>query len=285
MERKLWLRLYAVIWSVHHPCPPTRVSHSDRWVILVYLWACLHDRPTQWACQRCHWPPDLRWSRLPSQPTMSRRLRSASVNDLLNALLARYRGSAKDDWVRYLDARPLTVGGMSKDPDAADGYGAGGYFRGYKLHAVFGRGAVPLAWEVKPANYSEPTTARLLVNRLGGSGYLVGDPSYDSNPLAEQAGQRGHQLVAKPKRASGAGRGHHPQSRYRLQGLALLKRPFGDALYRSRATIERRFGQQTGNGLGALPLWVRRMHRVKRWVQAKLLIVALKGLPDYPLAA
>ncbi|HJZ93896.1 MAG TPA: transposase [Gemmataceae bacterium] len=285
MERKLWLRLYAVIWSVGHPRPPVRVSHADQWVVLVYLWACLHDRPTQWACRRCHWPPDLRPPRLPSQPTMSRRLRSAGVNALLNALLARYRGRPEDDWVRYLDAKPLPVGGMSKDPDAADGFGADSYFRGYKLHAVFGRGPVPLAWEVRPANYGEPTTARLLVNRLGGTGYLVGDPSYDSNPLAEQAGQQGHQLVAKPKRPAGAGRGHHPQSPFRLRSLALWDRPFGRALYHSRAAIERRFGQETGNGLGALPPWVRRRHRVKRWVQAKLLIIALKAVPDSPLAA
>src|SRR3954470_14362208 len=145
MERKLWLRLYAVIWSARHPRPPARVSHPDRWVVLVYAWACLHDRPTRWACDPAHWPPDLRPARLPSQPTMSRRLRSAGVNALLNALLARHRASPADDWVRYLDAKPLPVGGMSKDPDAADGYGAGGYFRGYKLHAVFGRGPVPLA--------------------------------------------------------------------------------------------------------------------------------------------
>jgi hypothetical protein len=285
MERKLWLRLYAVIWSVRHPRPPAGVSHADQWVVLVHLWACLHDRPTRWACQPGHWPPDLRPARLPSQPTMSRRLRSAGVNALLNALLARYRGSPQDDWVRYLDAKPLAVGGMSKDPDAADGYGAGGYFRGYKLHAVFGRGPVPSAWEVTPADRGEPTTARVLVNRLGGGGYLVGDPAYDSNRLADQAGRRGHQLVAKPKREAGAGRGHHPQSRFRLRGLALLRQPFGRDLYRSRAAIERRFGQETGNGLGALPPWVRRRHRVKRWVQAKLLIIALKAAPESPLAA
>ena len=76
---------------------------------------------------------------------------------------------------------------------------------------------------------------------------------------------------------AGAGRGHHRQSPCRLRGLDLLGRPFGRALYRSRSAIERRFGELTAAGLGALPPWVRRRHRVKRWVQAKLLIVARKA--------
>ena len=285
MERKLWQRLYAAVWATHHPRPPRGVSHPDQWVVLVYGWAVLHDRPTVWACRRNHWPPDLAPARVPSQPTMSRRLRSAGVNALLNALLRRHRGDPRADWVKYLDGKPLAVGGLSKDPDARDGYGAGGYFRGYKLHAAYGRGPGPLAWEVRPANQAEPTAARVLVNRLGGGGYLVGDAGYDSNPLADQAGRRGHQLVAPPKKAAGAGRGHHPQSPYRLRGLALLGTAFGRALYRSRAAVERRFGRLTAAGLGALPPWVRRLHRVKRWAQMKLLIVALKDVHPPPLAA
>src|SRR5262245_12204743 len=139
MERKLYWRLYHAVWSVRHPCPPPGVSHADQWIVLVFLWACLHDRPTDWACQPRHWPHDLGPVRLPSQPTMSRRLRWRSVNALLNALLGHFRGDPRADWVKYLDGKPLPVGGMSKDPDARDGYGAGGYFHGYKLHAVVGR--------------------------------------------------------------------------------------------------------------------------------------------------
>jgi hypothetical protein len=285
MERKLYGRLYQAVWAVRHPCPPAGVSHADRWIVLVFLWAAVHDRPTSWACRPEHWPDRLGPLRLPSQPTMSRRLRSAAINALLNALLRHFRGDPRADWVKYLDGKPLPVGGLSKDPDARDGYGAGGYFKGYKLHAVFGRAAVPLAWEVRPANYAESTTARRLVNRLGGGGYLVGDAGYDSNPLAEQAGRRGHQLVAPPKKQHGAGQGHHRQSPFRLRGLALLQGAFGQALYRSRAAVERCFGRLTAVGLGALPPWVRRLHRVKRWVQAKLLIAAVRYAKPSPLAA
>src|SRR5262249_34138590 len=156
------------------------------------------------------------------------------------------------------------------------------YFNGYKLHAAWGAAAVPLAWEVCPANVAEPKVARLLVSRLGGAGYLVGDSSFDSNPLFDQAGRRRHQLGAPPKRA-----GHRRHSPYRLRARELLARPFGRALYRSRSFVERCFGQLTsfGGGLGPLPSWVRRAHRVRRWVQAKLLINAARALSRQALAA
>jgi Transposase DDE domain len=287
MERNLWTQLYHAVMTTPYPNPARKVSHSDRWIVLTFLWAAVHDRPTAWAAVPGHWPQDLRPRRLPAQATLSRRLRSAAVGALCNALLRRYRGDPRANWVKYLDGKPLPVGDFSKDPDARRGRGPDNYFKGYKLHAVWGTAPVPLAWEVRPANAGEPTTARLLVGRLGGAGYLVGDSNYDSNPLAEVAGRRGHQLVAPPKKKAGAGPGHHPQSAFRLRGLALLQQPLGRALYRSRSFVERCFGHLTsfGGGLGPLPSWVRRKHRVKRWVQAKLLINAARALFHQPLVA
>lgn len=287
MERNLWKPLYEAVMAVSYPDPATGVSHSDRWIVLTFLWAARHDRPRRWACDPKNWPPPLRPCRLPSASALSRRLRTAAVGRLRNALLARYRGDPRHDWVKYLDGKPLPVGDFSKDPDAAWGRGPDSWFKGYKLHAVWGTAAVPLAGEVRPANAGEPTTARLLVNRLGGQGYLVGDAGYDSNPRAALAGRRGHQLVAPPKKRHGAGRGHHGQSPFRLRALELLRHPFGEALYRSRAFVERCFGNLTsfGGGLGPLPSWVRRRHRVKRWVQAKLLINAARAHSRQRLAA
>ncbi|MBV9692456.1 MAG: transposase [Alphaproteobacteria bacterium] len=287
MERNLYQPLYEAVMAVSYPDPATGVSHSDRWVALAFLWSALHDRPRGWACDPRNWPPDLRPCRLPSESTLSRRLRTAAVGRLLNALLARCRGDPRHDWVKYLDGKPLPVGDFSKDPDARWGRGPDSFSKGYKLHAVWGSAAAPLAWEVRPANAGEPTTARLLVNRLGGEGYLVGDRGYDSNPLAGTAGRRRHQLVAPAKKGGGAGRGHHPQSPFRLRGLELLTHPFGQALYRRRAFVERCFGNLTsfGGGLGPLPSWVRRTHRVKRWVQAKLLINGARALSRQGLAA
>jgi len=286
MERNLWNLLYDAVMTTDYPQPARSVRFSDRCIVLTFLWAALHDRPTTWACDRRNWPADLRPPRLPSQPTMSRRLRSAAVGRLLNALLSRYRGDPRHDWVKYLDAKPLPVGDFSKDPEAAWGHGPDSWFKGYKLHTVWGRAPLPLAWEVRPADHAEATTARVLVRRLGGSGYLVGDSSFDSNPLHEIAGRRGHQLVAPPKKR-GRGLGHRRHSVGRLRALELLTHRFGEALYRSRSFVERCFGQLSsfGGGLGPLPSWVRRRHRVKRWVQAKLLINAARACSRQGLAA
>src|SRR5262245_45518225 len=79
MERNLWTALYEAVMTVAYPEPARGVHHPDRAVVLVYLWAAVHDRPTAWACRPEHWPDDLRPAELPAQPTMSRRLRTAAV--------------------------------------------------------------------------------------------------------------------------------------------------------------------------------------------------------------
>jgi hypothetical protein len=61
----------------------------------------------------------------------------------------------------------------------------------------------------------------------------------------------------------------------------LLENPapqFGEALVGQRSAIERQFGNLTnwGGGLTCLPSWVRTHRRVHRWVQAKLVLTALK---------
>lgn len=283
MDRDLWLRLYTAVMTTAYPGPAAGVTHPDRRVALVYLWAAAHRRATRWACDPRHWddwalPP----ARLPSQPTMSRRLRAAPVGRLFAALVRRFRGDPRAGWVKYLDSYPLPVGNYSHDPDATTGYGAGGYFRGYKLHAAWGAAPAPLAFEVLPAHRAEPTTARVLVRRLGGGGYLVGDSSYDSNPLHRTAAARGHQVVAPPKKR-GRGLGHHRQEPGRLRSRALLGGAFGRAVYATRSAVERWFSRLEGVGLGRLPGWVRRPWRVKRWVQAHLLILAAQATAGQPL--
>src|SRR5262249_55450342 len=153
------------------------------------------------------------------------------------------------------------------------------WIKGYKLFAVWGPAAVPLAWAVAPADVSESSRAERLIPRLRGGGYLLGDALYDSNRLYELAMSRGHQLIAPPKRA-GRGLGHHPQSPHRLRGLELRATRFGRALYAARGAIERRFGQLTsfGGGLSGLPSWVRRSGRVGMWVEAKLIIKGVRAL-------
>ena len=86
MEHQLWKAIVAVLLALDNPQTLTRFDFSDRDIVKVYYWAVIHDRPTSWACRKRNWPIHLRKRPLPSAATMSRRLRSASVVALLDAL-------------------------------------------------------------------------------------------------------------------------------------------------------------------------------------------------------
>jgi hypothetical protein len=76
------------------------------------------------------------------------------------------------------------------------------------------------------------------------------------------------------------GLGHRRNSPSRLRSIELLTTQFGTELYRERGTIERQFGVLTCTGgiLGPLLAWVRRFHRVRHWVQAKMILNALRWI-------
>jgi hypothetical protein len=276
MERELWTVLYHIAMMCDEPQTRREEVYRDSQIAVVYFWAALHDRPTCWACQPAHWPDDLRPGKLPSQPTMSRRLRTTEVQRLLYVMGQRLVKSREPGWVAVVDGKPLVVGPHSKDPDCPWGHAARGYARGYKLHAIYGTSPMPLAWELTPINVGESEVAARLIPTLGGGGYLLGDKQYDSNPLHEAANQAGYQLVAQRKRPH-AGLGHRQHTPGRLRSIALLQNKFGQSLYRCRDDVERQFGWLTSHagGLAPLPSWVRRYHRVQSWVQAKLIIHAI----------
>src|ERR1019366_2086572 len=77
-----------------------------------------------------------------------------------------------------------------------------------------------------------------------------------------------------PVPAKARGTGHHYLSPHRQTGLALARSTAGIELLMSRIGIEQSFGQLTsfGGGLGPLPAWIRRPHRVVVWIAAKFLI-------------
>jgi hypothetical protein len=273
MERELWTPLYRLLRQVGAEISQAGVTYQPGHIAAVLLWAALHDRPVSWACQRRHWPPDLRPARLPAPSTMSRRLDDVAVGLVLRGVEARLAATAEPALDPAIDGKPLVVGGASKDPEAKAGRAARGMARGYKLHAVWGGRPVPEAWEVEPLNVCETVVARRLLARLGGGGYLLGDSRFDSSGLHDAAAARGYQLVA-PGSCKATGRGHCYQSPHRRRCRDLLAGAFGRGLYDGRRAIERSFGNATsfGGGLGPLPAWVRRLHRVRRWVAAKLLI-------------
>lgn len=280
MERELWPVLYRTVCDVARGFHQKYV-HIPGWVLIVImLWAALHDRPVSWACCSRNWATtQLRPLRFPSNATMSRRVDRVGVGLLWRAIEERLRAEAATHpaLVAFLDAKPLPVSGVSKDPDARYGRAAGGKAKGYKLHTIWSARPLPEAWEVTPMNTQERIVARRLFQQLHSGGYLLADGNYDSNPLFDLAWEHGYQLVTALPRGQP---GHVRQSPQRLRSIAMMKQRFGKELYRKRIRIEEAYGNATafGGGLAPLPAWVRGLERVHTWVWAKLLINAVRIL-------
>lgn len=274
MERELWKSLYDLARLLDNT---TGDQFYLNWEIaVVYLWAVVHDRPTVWACDLANWPSEGVVCRLPCQSTVSRRLRNEDVIDLLAAMESQLSVDVQDRLVWSIDGKPLPIGAHSKDPDAKLGFSGNGFSKGYKLHAIWGETPTPSSWCVESMNVGEAKVARRLVEQHHAKGYLLGDRQYDSNPLHEVTSKKEIQLVAPQKRKGKLGSRKHSASR--IHALNLLEKEFGKALYKMRWAIEQAFGNLTsfGAGLGPLPSWVRRRHRVHLWVQAKILINAAR---------
>ena len=280
MERELWPLLYQAVRQVAQSFRQKYVQHQPHVLVLVLLWAAVHDRPISWACRPQHWSTTkLRPARIPSHSTLSRRLDRLVVGTFLRALEQHLRDHGQPGLLSFLDGKPLPVGGCSKDPDAKVGRGAGRLAKGYKLHTLWGQRVLPEAWEITPLNADEATVAARLFAQAPGAGYAVADGNYDSSPLFDEARRHGYQLVV-PMPDPNAGQGHHYQSKDRKRCIELVHGEFGQSLLGQRRRIEQSYGNATsfGGGLGPLPAWVRGLGRVRTWVWAKLLINAVRIL-------
>src|SRR5262245_55484155 len=116
-------------------------------------------------------------------------------------------------------------------------------------------------------------------------GYLAADANYDSNKLRRACDERGDLQLVTPRRyGPGNGTGHRRQAASRLRSIAISEAPFpafAGQLRKDRSEVERQFGNLTnwGGGLTCLPAWaawVRTHRRVRRWLQAKLVLTRLK---------
>src|SRR5262245_47668898 len=89
MEAVIWKTVYRIVQDVRATRPPRGKRFGDWLIVLTLLWAAMNHRPVSWAVQRGAWPVwCLRWiPRLPSSSTMSRRLRSRTVQEFLKAVL------------------------------------------------------------------------------------------------------------------------------------------------------------------------------------------------------
>jgi len=287
MGHQLWKAIVAALAALDKRPKPGRCKFSDERIVQVYYWAVVHDRPNAWACRPANWPAPLRGRPLPSPSRLSRRLRSKPVVGLLDALERRVVAPAEPGAFWAIDGKPLAIGGCSKDRQAGYGRAAGGMARGYKVHAIVGPGGVA-AWRVAPMNMDERVMAERLIRSAGIQGYLVGDSNYDSNKLHAVCERlRELQLVTRRRYGPGKGTGHRKQTAGRLRSMARVENPFpefADRLLADRATVERAFGNWVnwGGGRTGLPAWVRTHRRVRRWVQAKLVLTAVKRVTPVP---
>jgi hypothetical protein len=272
MERELWKRVYQMVNDIANGSSIKRAAFDDARIVLVYLWAVLHDRPVSWACQKSNWPIYDWRKQLPTSSTMSRRMRTTGLQSLLRAVEHSFTSNMPTNLCRWIDAKPLPIGASSGDKQAGYGYAAGTKAKGYKLYAIADSYKGFISWCVHPMQCNETRIALELIPNLDHPGYLVGDSAYDSNNIYDLAATKEIQLIAN-KRKRGAGLGHYKHSKHRLRAKELLTRSFGTDLLEKRDQIERMFGQLTtfACGLKPLPNWVRTKFRVENWVRAKMI--------------
>jgi hypothetical protein len=213
---------------------------------------------------------------------MSRRLRTKQIQQSLDEVERTLKNRFPRSTCRFIDAKPLPIGGCSKDKHSRFGRGAACIARGYKLYAVSDLRQGFVRWTIRPMNQNEAKVAADLIAALDCGGYLVGDSAYDSNKLYDIASKRSVQLMACHRR-KGKTLGHRRHSPYRLKSRALLKQPLGKSLIKERTSIERMFGNLVSfaGGLKPLPHWVRTLPRVRRWVQAKMILFHLWRMGRY----
>src|SRR6188508_3653020 len=85
MEAKLYREVYQLVTASAPAARRPRELYSDAWVVVMFLWAVIHDRPVSWASRPEHWPEDLDRP-LASQSRLSRRLRTLGVVLLIEQL-------------------------------------------------------------------------------------------------------------------------------------------------------------------------------------------------------
>ena len=142
MERELWPGLYHRVMEAGESFRLADVTFQPHVIVLVLLWAALHDRPMCWACNQRNWSTTtLRPATIPSASTVSRRLRRLDTAMFVREILTRLRGVSP--LLSAVDGKPLPVGGASGDPDARSGRARGRLGQGLQALRHLGRPAGP----------------------------------------------------------------------------------------------------------------------------------------------
>lgn len=283
MDWNNWMALVRLVRSLDQRVYSGRFRFTDADIVLTWLWAVEHRRPTLWACRPHAWPVFVRHIARPSPSRMTRRLADhAEAAELLESVLQHLLTlAAAAAWLVVIaDGKAITVSAHSRDRQATFGvYG----LRGYKLHALCNPRGFVIARRVTPLRNHEVEITRRMLRDLAPQGYTLGDANYECRRMYECCAATGAQMVA-PRKHSAVGRGTRrrgmPAGRRRsIDMLETDHTGFGRALLRERRTVERCFGRlETKHGLTRPPAWIRGLRRVRRWVDAILVLDLIDAL-------
>jgi hypothetical protein len=300
MDQELWTNLKAAVDRAVRavPAPRRTAVFSDRLIVLMLLWAVWHDRCLSWACDRKHYGGIFRPRALPSISRFARRVKTERVQQILHRThedLATRQTVCPFSLLSYVDAKPVPVSPVSKDPDAKRGRISGGFAKGYKLHTIVSEQRRVLVWCVSPLNTDEKVVAEHLVNHLpSGHGHCdspaqvalespltLGDSSYDSANLHKAFTRQGRTLLTPLRCEQRVGPNGRPEDKLRKMGIGrrqvieAWENHAGLARYvmKSRNNIEGTYSVLSlACGLDRLPGFVRRLDRVRRWIGCKILL-------------
>jgi Transposase DDE domain len=254
-------------------------TYSDGLILFLYFYGVIFNRSARWAVDKRNWPLAYRRLDFPSYSQLCIRLKRASVSQVIRQIDAELQERLPSSNLKFIDGKPLTISGFSKDPDATFGHATGGPACGYKLHALVDSLGKIERSQVAPLHASEKTVMRqMLQNQSLSKAIVRADANYDANHLYERIAHCGGRLLAN-RRKPFVGIGYHDHHPDRLRAIAELERsPKSLRQHQSiRSAVERHFGHLTTLpcGLWALPGFVRRLHRVQQWVNAKIVLYHL----------
>lgn len=299
MDRDVWTNVMnAVDRSIAKLKPAGRKpTYSYRLVAGMYFWSVWHNQSLSWACDRSHYGDLFRPRALPSISRFSRRVKEPIFQRLLQLVHGHLAASGFSSPVLYVDGKPLVVSPVSKDPDAKRGHVTGGFAKGYKLHAYVTESRRIVVWSLMPLNWAEQSMAAVMSEHLPPAppgALAMGDSNFDSAPLHKALGGRGWPLLTPLKAQQRVKDGqHHPvtlrqMGPERREAIAVdkacpdLKR----MVLKQRNNVEGTFSVLAAAGLSyALPTFVRRIERVRRWVGAKIILYHARLLAQEQAAA
>jgi len=294
MDGRLWSRLYR---EIYRACKPfiaksragrPRIYQTTE-VLAVWSFAAMMDWPislTQkrladgsvgwWLRRHWFWP-----AKVPSLPTLTRRAKEPDFRWLLRRILQNLIRHLRRRAVRrvVMDATILCTGIYSQDPESRWTCRGGKWLKGYALHTICDEGGLLLAWFVTSANVQEMSAARKLIRKLaamkiGKVKMVIADSGYDSEPLHQFVHRRLRAEMLAPVNLRGA---KTDDWRMRQPGrdasYRKLQSSEGRRLLEKRSVVERWYSLFKGESrVSMLAYHVRRLHRVRRWVDLKLLV-------------